>query len=197
LVLPFACAIEITGVDVPVATDIGAVPVTLVTLPTAADTQLKVPDPLVESTCPDEPLPPGNSKVRDDPKVSGAFSATELAEPLSLSTSLFAVVLLPRMVTLPTTVWAPEFTVPVVLIVVEPPILDAPLIVVAVKVLLVSVSVAASVTTTPVVGKVAVEFTPVPPLATAKVPEVIRAALIGGISAVISEVPEVTLPFTS
>ena len=194
MVVPLACSTEITGVDVPVATDIGAVPVTLVTLPTAADTQLKVPDPLVESTCPDEPLLLGSSQVSDDAKVSGAFRATELAEPLSLSTSLLAVVLLPRMVTLPVTVWALEFTVPVVSIVVEPPILDAPLIVAAVKVLLVSVSVAASVTTTPEVGKVAVEFTPVPPLAAARVPEVMMAALSGGISDAVSEVPEVTRP---
>ena len=194
MVLPFACAIEITGVDVPVATEIGAVLVTLVTLPTAADTQLKVPDPLVESTCPDDPLLLGSSQVSDDAKVSGAFRATELAEPLSLSTSLLAVVLLPRMVTLPVTVWALEFTVPVVSIVVEPPILDAPLIVAAVKVLLVSVSVAASVTTTPELGKVAVEFTPVPPLAAARVPEVMMAALSGGISDAVSEVPVVTRP---
>ena len=194
MVLPFACAIEITGVEVAVATEIGAVPVTLVTLPTAVETQLKVPDPLVESTCPDEPLLPGNSKVRDDPKVSGAFSATELVEPLSLSISLLAVVLLPRIVTLPATVWAPELTVPVVLIAVEPLILDAPLIVAAVKVLLVRVSVESRVTTTPEVGKVAVEFTPVPPVAVARVPEVMMAALSGGISAAVSEVPEVTRP---
>ena len=194
MVLPFACVIEITGVDIPVATDIGAVPVTFVTLPVAPDTQLRVPEPLVESNCPDEPLVLGNSKVRDDPKVSGAFSATELVEPLSLSTSLFAVVLLPRIATLPATVWVPEFTVPVVLIVVAPPILDAPFIVAAVKVLLVSVSVAASVTTTPKVGKVAVEFTPVPPFAAARVPEVMMAALSGGMSDAVSEVPEVTRP---
>ena len=74
--LPFACAIEITGVEVPVATDIGAVPVTFVTLPVAADTQLNVPDPLVASTCPDEPLVLGSSQVSDDARVSGAFSAT-------------------------------------------------------------------------------------------------------------------------
>ena len=177
MVLLFACAIEITGVDVLVATDIGAVPVTLVTLPTAVDTQLRVPEPLVESTWPLLPLLDGNSKVIDDAKVSGAFSATELVEPLSLSTSLFAVVLLPRIVMLPATVWAPELTVPVVLIVVEPLIFDAPLIVAAVKVLLVRVSVESRVTTTPEVGKVAVEFTPVPPLAAARVPEVMMAAL--------------------
>ena len=99
--MPLACDMEMTGVEVPVATEIGAVPVTFVTLPTAADNQLNVPEPLVESTCPDEPLLPGNSKVRDDPKLSGAFSATELVEPLSLSTSLLAVVLLPTIVTLP------------------------------------------------------------------------------------------------
>ena len=104
MVLPFACDIEITGVEVPVATEIGAVPVTLVTLPVAADTQLKIPTPLVASTWPLLPLLDGNSKVIDDDKVSGAFSATELVEPLSLSTSLFAVVLLPRMVTLPAAV---------------------------------------------------------------------------------------------
>ena len=46
----------------------------------------------------------------------------------------------------------------------------------AVRVLLVRVSVAASVTITPVVGKVADELTPVPPLAVAKVPDVIKAA---------------------
>ena len=46
----------------------------------------------------------------------------------------------------------------------------------AVRVLFVSVSVAVSVTTTPETGNVAVEFTPVPPLAVAKVPEVIKAA---------------------
>jgi hypothetical protein len=173
---------EITGVDVPVATDIGAVPVTLVTLPTAADTQLKVPEPLVESTCPAEPLVLGNSQVRDDARVSGAFRATELVEPVSLSTSLFAVVPLPRIVTLPweltlTAVSAPVAAVPVVLIVVEPLISDAPLITAPDKVLLVNVSVASRVTTMPEVGKVAVEFTPVPPLAAARVPEVIREAL--------------------
>jgi len=188
---------EMTGVEVPVATEIGAVLVTFVTLATAADTQLKVPEPFVESTCPDVPLVLGSSHVSDDARVSGAFSATELVEPLSLSTSLFAVVLLPRIVTLPATVWAPELTMPVVLIVVEPPMLDAPLIVAADKVLLVRVSVASRVTTTPEVGKVAAEFTPVPPLAAARVPEVMMAALSGGISAAIKDVPDVTRPLTS
>ena len=100
----FACDMEITGVEVPVATEIGAVPVTFVTLPAAADTQLRVPEPLVESTCPDEPFALGSSQVRDEARVTGAFSATELVEPLSFRTNLFAVVLLPRMVTLPATV---------------------------------------------------------------------------------------------
>ena len=86
---------------------------------------------------------------------------------------------------------------PVVLIVVEPLMLDAPLIVAAVNVLLVRVSVASRVTTTPEVGKVAVELTPVPPLAAASVPEVMIAALSGGISAAVRDVPEVTRPFTS
>ena len=111
---------------------------TFVTLPMAADTQLNVPEPLVESTWPDEPLVLGSSQVRDEARVSGAFSATELVEPLSLSTSLFAVVPVPRIVTLPATVWAPEFTVPVVLIIVEPLMLDAPLIVVALLVPVIS-----------------------------------------------------------
>ena len=159
------------------ATDIGAVPVTFVTLPVAADTQLRVPEPLVDSNCPNEPLVLGNSKVRDEARVSEAFRATELVEPLSLSTSLFAVVLFPRIVIFPATVAVPDFIVPAVSIEVEPPILDAPLIVAALKVLLVRVSVASRVTTMPEVGKVAVEFTPVPPLATARVPEVIREAL--------------------
>ena len=175
MVVPLACDIEMTGVDVPLATAIGAVPVTFVTLPVAADTQLKIPAPLVASTWPDEPLLDGNSKVIDDAKVSGAFSATELTEPLSLSTSLFAVVLLPRIVTLPweltlAAVSAPVAAVPVVLIVVDPPILDAPSIVAELKILLVSVSVAPSVTITPEFGKVAVEFTPVPPFALGKIP---------------------------
>ena len=153
---------EMTGVDVPVATDIGAVPVTFVTLPVAADTQLNVPEPLVDSTCPGEPLVLGSSQVSDEARVSGAFSATELVEPLSLRTSLFAVELLPRIVTLPweltlAAVSAPVDAVPVVLILVDPSILDAPLIVAALKVLLVRVSVASRVTTIPEAGKVAVE----------------------------------------
>jgi hypothetical protein len=161
---------EITGVDEPVATEIGAVPVTFVTLPVAADTQLKVPEPLVESTCPDEPLVLGSSQVSDEARVSGDFSATELAEPLSFRTSLFAVVLLPRIVTLPATVAAPELTVPVVLIVVDPLIVEAPLMAAALSVLLVSVSVAPSVTITPELGNAAVELTPVPPFALGRMP---------------------------
>ena len=59
-------------------------------------------------------------------------------------------------------------TKPVVLMLVDPLINDAPLIVLAVTIpplrtLLVSVAEPASVTTTPVTGKVAVEFMPVPP----------------------------------
>ena len=75
----------------------------------------------------------------------------------------------------------PELIEPVMFTDVEPMITDAPLIVPDVingllNVLLVRVSVAVSVTTTPVVGNVAVELTPVPPLAVAKVPDVIKAA---------------------
>ena len=59
----------------------------------------------------------------------------------------------------------PELTVPVVSIVVEPPIVEDPVIVAALRILLVSVDAPASVTITPDAGYVAVELTPVPPLA--------------------------------
>ena len=136
----------------------------------APEVQLSVPEPLVESTWPDEPAVLGSSQINDDVRLSGAFKETEVVESLLLSTSLFAVVLLPRMVTLPDTVWAPEFIVLDVLIVVEPPILEAPLIVAPASVLLVKVAIAASVTTTPVAGKVASEVMPVPPLARGRMP---------------------------
>ena len=58
----------------------------------------------------------------------------------------------------------PELTEPAVSIVVNPPIVEDPLIVAAVSVLLVRVDAPASVTITPDVGNVAVELTPVPPL---------------------------------
>ena len=126
---------------------------------------------------------------------------------MSFRTSLLALVELPWMVTFPAMVVDPALIVPLVAIVVEPPMDDAPLMIAAasvlfvrvsvvarptrvsvvdgkvrvpvltivpmsgaVSVLLVRVSVAASVTTMPEAGKVAVEFTPVPPLAAGKVP---------------------------
>ena len=106
-----ACDIEITGVDVPVATEIGAVPETLVTLSGSAVLCHVVP-----------------FEVRTLPPVPGATVWTALV-PLP-SITLFA----------------------------------------------------ASV------------VAPVPPLATVRVPEVMVAALRGGISAALSDVPEVTRP---
>ena len=70
---------------------------------------------------------------------------------------------------------------PVVLIVVLPPISDAPLIVpavitVEVSVLLLNVSVASRVTTVPVLGNTADPLTPVPPRSVPSVP--VTAALL-------------------
>ena len=101
-------------------------------------------------------------------RSSGAFKATELAFKRSLNNNLFDVATLPLIVTFPSTVVAPDFTVPVVLITVAPAITDEPLMVLAVtsapsKVLFVKVSIALRVTTVPVVGKVAFELIPVPP----------------------------------
>ena len=53
----------------------------------------------------------------------------DLVLPLSLKMILLALVPLPSTVTLPETVTAPEARVPVVLITVEPPMLESPLIV--------------------------------------------------------------------
>ena len=53
MVLPFACIMEIAGVEVPVATEIGAVPVTLVTLDGSA--VLVQVEPLEVKTLPLEP----------------------------------------------------------------------------------------------------------------------------------------------
>ena len=72
------------------------------------------------------------------------------------------------MVTLPASVAVLALTYPLVLMFVDPLINDAPVIVLAVTIpplrtLLVSVAEPASVTTTPVTGKVADELIPVPP----------------------------------
>ena len=66
-----------------------------------------------------------------------------------------------------------------------------------VSVLLVRISAAASVTTTPVAGKVAVELTPVPPFVDPNVPEVINPAEWVGRSDAANELPAVTRPFVS
>ena len=106
----------------------------------------------------------------DDASVSGALNETKLVLPLSFKTSLLEIVPLPWTVTFPETVAAPEVMVPVVLISVEPPIVEFPFIVAVVIVLLVKFSVASRVTTTPELGKVAVELTPVPPFAVGSTP---------------------------
>ena len=68
----------------------------------------------------------------EDAIVSGARRDTPKFEPLSLSTNLFEVVLLPRIETFPDTATDAALTAPVVLIVVEPPMTDAPFMVPAV-----------------------------------------------------------------
>ena len=98
-----------------------------------------------------------------------------------------AVVAFPLIVTFPDTVAAPEAMAPVVLISVAPPIVELPLTVAVVIVLLVSVSVASRVTTTPVGGKIAVELTPVPPFAVGSTP--LTAALCARFTAPNPSVP--------
>ena len=102
--------------------------------------------------------------------MSGALNDTELVLPLSFNISLLAAVPLPLIVTLPEMVDAPDVMVPVVLISVEPAIVEFPLIVAVVMVLLIRVSVASRVTTVPDAGNVAVELTPVPPFAVGNTP---------------------------
>ena len=77
------------------------------------------------------------------------------------------------------------------------PVLMIELINGAVRVLFVNVSVAASVTTTPALGNVAEELTPVPPYAAARVPDVMIAADRAGISDADKEAPAVTRPLAS
>ena len=82
---------------------------------------------------------------------------------------------LPPTVTLPDAVIGPALIAPVVLIVVEPLITDAPLMVAVlinglVNVLFVNVAEPDSVTITPLEGNVAVEFSPVPPRLDGKIP---------------------------
>ena len=83
--------------------------------------------------------------------------------------------------------WAPEVMLPDVLITVDPPMDEAPPIAAEVmvgldNVLLVNVSAAVSVTTTPLAGYVAVELTPVPPSPVGKIP--VTAAACDKLSAV-------------
>ena len=96
------------------------------------------------------------------PSVSGAWRATVGIPPeLKISLLLLATVMSPLAVI------APEPIVPEVFMVAVPvirPLLMVPALMIGlVSVLLIKVSVADSVTTTPLVGKVAVELTPVPP----------------------------------
>ena len=79
------------------------------------------------------------------------------------------------MATFPDTDTDAALMAPVVLMVVEPPMTDAPFMVPAVitgliNVLLVRVSDAVCVTTTPELGKVAVELSPIPPRFVGKIP---------------------------
>ena len=97
--------------------------------------QLSVPVPLVVSSWPLAPSAAGSVQEVEPARVSGAFSDRALLEPLSVRTSLLAVVALPWMVTLPATVCAPELIVAEVLMIVEPPIDEDPLIAAAVRVL--------------------------------------------------------------
>ena len=60
---PVAAAIEMAGVAPPEDT-IGAVPVTLVTVPPPSLTQDKTPAPFVFNTCPDVPSAAGNSQTK-------------------------------------------------------------------------------------------------------------------------------------
>ena len=111
----------------------------------------------------------GSVKTAELARMSGALSEMELVVPRSFRIMALAFVLSPRTVKVPLSTCAPEVIVPVVLITVESVISEAPLIVPAeitelVKVLFERVSVAARVTTTPSLGNVAVELTPVPPL---------------------------------
>lgn len=101
---------------------------------------------------------------------------------LVFSTNLLAALTLPRMVMLPVEAMVEVVSMePLVLIVVEPPIREAPLIVplaitVLFKVLLLRVSVASRTTTVPEVGNTAEPLTPVPPLRVGKV--LVTAALL-------------------
>ena len=92
-----------------------------------------------------------------------------------MSTNLLAVVLFPLMTILAVEAMPLALMLAVVSIVVAPLIKDVPdivpsLITGAVKVLLLKVWLAVSVTTTPEVGNVAVELTPVPPRLVGKMP---------------------------
>ena len=113
--------------------------------------------------------------MTDAARVFGDLNESEFIVPLSFRMSLFEVLLLPWTVTLPAMVVAPIFAVPVVLIIVLPLITEAPLIVPVVMtglviVLLVKVWLPTSVMMTPVVGKVALEFTPLPPSEVGRMP---------------------------
>ena len=106
--------------------------------------------------------------------MSGALNASDLVVPLSFKTSLLAVLALPRMVTSPETVAAPESRVPDIRIVVLPlttALLSVPPLMAGVEIVLfVRVSAASLVAMIPLLGKVAVEASPEPPRLVGKMP---------------------------
>ena len=109
--------------------------------------------------------------------MSGALIPKKFDVPLSFKTSLFANEPVPWTVMLPLAVTVDEVLIePVVSIDVDPPMSEVPAIVPElitglVRVLLVNVATSASVTTTPLSGKVAVEVLPIPPLALGRMPD--------------------------
>ena len=118
---------------------------------------------------------------------------------LSVKINLLAAPLLALIVTSPVTVVVPDFILPVVSIDVEPVMSAAPATVPPLSrgdsiVLLRNVSASSRVTTTPAVGKVADELTPVPPNVVGRVPLVMMEADKLGMSTGDRVVPEVTRP---
>lgn len=182
--------------------------------------QLNEPAPLVDSNWPALPSAVGKTHVTEAAKASGALKFKAEVLPPLFSVSTLAAVPLPLIVRPALVAMAPAVMVPVVFIELDPAISEAPLMVPAVtiglvsvllvkvstvlrptsvsvelgsvrvplltielirgavRVLLVRVSVAASVTITPVVGKVALEVMPVPPYDAPKVPELMLLAVV-------------------
>ena len=129
------------------AAPVGAVPLT----------QLRTPVPFVLRISPLDPSPSGRVQICVPLRTSGDLNAKKFVVPRSVSTSLRAVVLLPRTVRSPATVVLPAVMEPVVSITVLPLISELPFIVPAVitglrMVLLLIVPAPFSVTTTPELG---------------------------------------------